>query len=114
MRIVKQLKEFTSKKLRERFSIIRDTRILRKGTKNEKDAKDFWATGYYCGTAGHVSSEQVARYIMEQTNELKKNWNIFGIKPFEYDINEVRQPDKHQRTLDASASAGATPICAKA
>jgi len=26
---------------------------------------DFWARGFYCGTARHVSAEQVARYIAE-------------------------------------------------
>jgi len=26
---------------------------------------DFWARGFYCGTAGHVSAEQVARHIIE-------------------------------------------------
>lgn len=29
-----------------------------------KSAK--WARGYYCGSAGHVSQEQVKRYIQEQ------------------------------------------------
>jgi len=101
MRIVKQLKEYTSKKLRETYSIIRDTRIQNKGTKHEKDAKDFWATGYYCGTAGHVSANQVARYIMEQTQKLKNNWKLFDIQPFDYDINEVRTLDQSQTKLDA-------------
>jgi len=91
MKIVQLLKQETSRKLRERFSSIRNTRY----------SEDFWATGYYCGTAGHVSAEQVARYIMEQTRELKNNMNLFDIKPFEYDINEARQPDKSQTSLDA-------------
>tara|TARA_B100000315_G_C14428363_1_gene518955 strand:+ start:261 stop:941 length:681 start_codon:yes stop_codon:yes gene_type:complete len=106
MQIVKQLKEYTSKKLRERYSIIRDTRILNKEEENEKDAKDFWATGYYCGTAGHVSAAQVARYILEQTQKLKKNWKLFDIKPFEYDINETKEPDKNQTSLDAFGISG--------
>jgi len=25
-----------------------------------------WVRGYYCGSAGHVSQEQVKRYIQEQ------------------------------------------------
>jgi len=54
-KIVQELKAWTSKELRSRFSIIRDTRYT----------EDFWARGYYCGTAGHVSAEQVARYIAE-------------------------------------------------
>ena len=35
-----------------------------------------WAVGYYCGSAGHVSQEQVKRYIQEQE----------GKDVFEYDI----------------------------
>ena len=91
MRIVKQLKEYTSKKLREKYSIIRQTR----------SDKSFWATGYYCGTAGHVSANQVARYILEQTKELKRNFKLFDIKPFEYDINETNELAKDQTTLEA-------------
>jgi len=96
MKIVQLLKQETSKKLRERFACIRHTRY----------SPDFWATGYYCGTAGHVSAEQVARYIMEQTAQLKKNFNLFNLKPFEYDINEVKQPDKNQKKLDAFGIGG--------
>ena len=96
MRIVKQLKEYSSKKLREKYASIRNTRI----------GNDFWATGYYCGTAGHVSADQVARYIMEQTKELKNNWNLFNIKPFEYDINEEKLPDPAQTHLDAFGISG--------
>ena len=96
MRIVKQLKEYSSKKLREKYASIRNTRI----------GNDFWATGYYCGTAGHVSADQVARYIMEQTKELKNNWNLFNIKPFEYDINEAKLPDPAQTHLDAFGISG--------
>ena len=54
-KIVQSLKAWSSKDIRERFACIRDTRF--------KD--DFWARGFYCGTAGHVSAEQVARYILE-------------------------------------------------
>lgn len=96
MKIIQLLKQETSKKLREKYAILRDTR----GT------DDFWATGYYCGTAGHVSAEQVARYITEQTKELRKNWNLFDIKPFEYDINEVKGEDKNQKKLDAFGIGG--------
>lgn len=32
--------------------------------------KSLWADGYYCGTAGHVSQEQVKRYIEEQNKRL--------------------------------------------
>jgi putative transposase len=80
-KVVQILKQETSKKLRSKYSCIRDTRTT----------PDFWATGYYVGTAGHVSAHQVARYILEQTKDLKKNWNLFDVKPFEYDINEVKR-----------------------
>ena len=55
--IVQNLKSWTSKDLREKFAIIRQTRY----------SDDFWASSYYCGTAGHVSAEVVARYIRENT-----------------------------------------------
>lgn len=96
MKIVQLLKQETSRKLREKYASIRDTRF----------SDDFWATGYYCGTAGHVSADQVARYIMEQTRKLKNNWNLFDIKPFEYDINEVKMPDRAQVKLDAFGIGG--------
>lgn len=91
MRVIQKIKQETSRHLREKYSIIRDTRTT----------EDFWATGYYCGTAGHVSAEQVARYILEQTKQLKKNWKLFDVKPFEYDITEVKRTDKSQKLLDA-------------
>jgi putative transposase len=53
--VVKTLKAWTSKELRAKFSSVRETRF----------SEDFWARGYYCGTAGHVSAKQVARYIAE-------------------------------------------------
>jgi putative transposase len=91
MRIIQIIKQETSRSLREKYSIIRQTR----------ETSDFWATGYYCGTAGHVSADQVTRYIMEQTRNLNKNWKLYDIKPFEYDINEVKREDKHQTKLNA-------------
>lgn len=54
-KIIQSLKAWSSRELRERFSAIRQTRYT----------EDFWARGFYCGTAGHVSAEQVARYILE-------------------------------------------------
>ena len=53
--IVQSLKAWTSRDLREKFAVIRKTRY----------SDDFWASSYYCGTAGHVSAEVVARYIRE-------------------------------------------------
>ena len=54
-RIVQSLKAWTSRDLRERFATIRNTRY----------SDDFWASSYYCGTAGHVSAESVTKYIRE-------------------------------------------------
>jgi putative transposase len=51
--IVQCLKAWTSKDLREKFATIRNLRF--------KD--DFWASSYYCGTAGLVSAETIAKYI---------------------------------------------------
>lgn len=99
MRMIQRIKQETSKHLREKYATIRQTR----------DTDDFWATGYYCGTAGHVSADQVARYILEQTTTLKKNWNLFDIKPFEYDINEVKVEDKSQLKLDAFGMSSFNP-----
>src|SRR3989338_6181561 len=48
--VVQSLKAWTSRDLREKFAIIRQTR-------------------YYCGTAGHVSAEVVARYIRENSSK---------------------------------------------
>jgi putative transposase len=96
MKLVQLIKQETSQKLRDRFSVLRDTRY----------SEDFWATGYYCGTAGHVSADQVARYIIEQTKNMKKNWNLFDVKPFEYDITEIAIPDKAQTKLDAFGIGG--------
>ena len=59
-KIVQSLKAWTSRDLREKFSVIRQTR---------PETNDFWASSYYCGTAGHVSAEQVARYIRENTTK---------------------------------------------
>ena len=60
-RIVQSLKAWTSKDLREKFAIIRQTRY----------SNDLWASSYYCGTAGHVSAEVVAKYIREN---FKRNY----------------------------------------
>jgi len=99
--IVKKLKEESSRSLRDKYSIIKQTRtIIDEDTGDEKDTGNFWASGYYVGTAGHVSAEQVARYIMEQTKYLKEHWDLFDIKPFEYDIYEIkRKSDKIKNNL---------------
>lgn len=55
--IIQKLKAWTSKDLREKFSIIRQLRF------ND----DFWASSYYCGTAGLVSAETIAKYIRDNS-----------------------------------------------
>ena len=57
--IVQSLKAWTSRDLRENFAIIRQTRY----------SDDLWASSYYCGTAGHVSADVVARYIRENARK---------------------------------------------
>ena len=58
-KVVQSLKAWTSKDLREKFAIIRQTRY----------SDDLWASSYYCGTAGHVSAEVVAKYIRENSSK---------------------------------------------
>ena len=77
--IVKRLKGNTSIQLRRVFPQIKYL-----GFKEHYGSgfKNLWARGYYCGSAGHVSQEQVKRYIQEQD----------GKDVFEYDIYNC--PDK--------------------
>jgi len=70
--IIKQLKGNTSRQLRLCF---KDLQFLNYPI-HYKRFKNLWARGYYCGSAGHVSQEQVKRYIAEQE----------GKDVFEYDI----------------------------
>lgn len=90
-KIVQELKSYSSKLLRRKYSIIRAMRLT----------DDFWASGYYCGTAGHVTAENVARYIFEQNQKLKDKWSLFDLEPFEYDVfdGKLRAP-KSQKRLD--------------
>lgn len=75
-KIVQELKTYSSRLLRRKYYLIRQMRYT----------PDFWASGYYVGTAGHVTAENVARYIAEQNSRLKDKWHLFDLKPFEYDI----------------------------
>ena len=75
--IIKRIKGNASRQVRQLFKEFKEYR-----------KKELWADSYYCGTAGHVSQEQVIRYIAEQDKSLK------GIKPFSYSIF-----DKSQKTL---------------
>ena len=68
-------------------TVSRHVRMLYKEFKQYRE-KELWADSYYCGTAGHVSQEQVIRYIAEQ--EKKQG----AIQPFSYSLF-----DKEQKTL---------------
>jgi putative transposase len=90
-KIIQELKADSSRRLRKKYSIIRQMR----------STDDFWASGYYVGTAGHVTAENVARYIAEQNKKLEGKWHLFNLEPFEYDIldGNLRVP-KSQMKLD--------------
>lgn len=90
-KIIQELKADSSRRLRKKYSIIRQMR----------STDDFWASGYYVGTAGHVTAENVARYIAEQNKKLEGKWHLFDLEPFEYDIldGKLRIP-KNQMKLD--------------
>ena len=92
--IIQELKSYSSKELRKEFSIIRDLR----------NSDDFWASGYYCGTAGHITAQAVARYIAEQNEKLEGRWHLFDLEPFEYDISDGKvRVQKYQTHLNAYA-----------
>jgi putative transposase len=74
--IMQYVKGVVSKKVREKYPILKKFR---------KD--DLWADSYYVGTAGHISQEQVIRYIAEQNGQQ-------SLKPFTYSIFQ-----KAQKTL---------------
>ena len=64
-----------------------------------RTSPDFWASGYYVGTAGHITAESVARYIAEQNKRLENKWHLFDLEPFEYDIfnGKLRVPKSQSR-----------------
>jgi len=74
--IIKRIKGNVSRKVRSQFPEL---------TKYRK--QELWANSYYVGTAGHVSQEQVIRYIAEQTKEQK----LENVKPFSYSVFEKQQ-----------------------
>lgn len=88
-KIVQELKTYSSRLLRRKYSIIKDMRMT----------DDFWASGYYVGTAGHVTADSVARYILEQNQRLEDKWSLFDLEPFEYDIfdSKLRIPKSQKR-----------------
>lgn len=53
--IVKNLKGYSSKKLREQFPCLNKMKCL-------------WAPSYYCETIGHISEETIIKYIENQKN----------------------------------------------
>lgn len=98
--VVQQLKAYSSKKIRKKYSIVRKFRTVYNEEKEIKlECKNFWASGYYCGVAGHVSAISVVRYINEQNNKIKNKWDRFDLKPFEYNILDERILSKNQKTL---------------
>ena len=88
--IIQRLKANSSRLIRKKYSIIREFRYT----------PDFWASGFYVGTAGHVTAENVARYIAEQDKKLMDKWDLFDSVPFEYDIIDGKvRCHKSQRLL---------------
>lgn len=93
-KIIQELKTYSSRKLRKKYAIIRDMRYT----------PDFWASGYYVGSAGHVTAHSVARYITEQNKKLEGKWHLFDLEPFEYDVLDgTMRLAKGQRKLNAYA-----------
>ncbi len=72
--IVKKLKGNTSIQLRRCFN---DIRFLGYKQHFGKGFPNLWARGYYCGSAGHVSQEAVAKYISEQDGKDVFEYSIF-------------------------------------
>lgn len=73
--IVHKLKGNTSIQLRRCFP---DLKYLGYKQHFGRGFPALWATGYYCGSAGHVSQEAVARYIAEQQGKDVFEYSIFG------------------------------------
>lgn len=73
--IVHKLKGNTSIQLRRLFPYLKYLGYQRAYKKFDA----LWATGYYCGSAGHVSADAVARYIAEQQGKPSVfEYSIFG------------------------------------
>jgi len=72
--IIKQLKGNSSRQLRLCFKWLQYLNY----PKRYKAFDNLWAKGYYCGSAGHVSQEAVARYIQEQQGKDVFEYSIFG------------------------------------
>lgn len=74
--IVHKLKGNTSMQLRRCFPYLKY--LGYKPNPRWQGFKALWATGYYCGSAGHVSADAVARYIAEQQGKDVFEYSIFG------------------------------------
>jgi len=91
-KIAQELKTYSSRLLRRKYAIIREMR----------STPDFWASGYYVGSAGHVTAQSVARYIAEQNKKLEGKWHLFDLEPFEYDVLDGKlRMSKSQTRLGA-------------
>ena len=74
-KIIHKLKGNTSIQLRRVFP---DLKYLGYKQHFGKGFDAPWARGYYCGSAGHVSQEQVKRYIQEQMGKSVFEYDIYG------------------------------------
>ncbi|KKN40566.1 hypothetical protein LCGC14_0732020 [marine sediment metagenome] len=74
-KIVNFLKGNTSRQLRKAFPDLKYLGYV----KHYKKFDSLWARGYYCGSAGHVSQEQVRRYILEQEGKSIFEYDIYGV-----------------------------------
>ena len=74
-KIVNQIKGNTSRQIRLIFN---DIRYLGYEKHYGTGFDSLWADGYYCGSAGHVSQEQVKRYIQEQMGKDVFEYDIYG------------------------------------
>ena len=74
-KIIHKLKGNTSIQLRRCFP---ELRYLGYKQHFGKGFDNLWARGYYCGSAGHVSREQVKRYIQEQQGKDVFEYDIYG------------------------------------
>ncbi|MFH1053786.1 MAG: IS200/IS605 family transposase [Candidatus Woesearchaeota archaeon] len=74
-KIIHKLKGNTSIQLRRCFP---DLRYLGYKQHIGKGFDNLWARGYYCGSAGHVSQDQVKRYIQEQQGKDVFEYDIYG------------------------------------
>ena len=54
--IIQRLKANSSRLIRKKYSVIREFRYT----------PDFWASGFYVGTAGHVTAENVADILLSR------------------------------------------------